>query len=271
MISKTHYFASLVLACISASPALAQDEEEEGRSGSSLQAVAETREYSDDLGSLRTLRIEYQNVSDAVTFTLAPAVGERRGPLGKDTSVGAGAVLDLKLTKGLYSRTSGFVSEDKPVFAKYDVAQDVLFNVTRTTVVTLGGRWVRHFGNQDLTYVNAGVRQYFKGGSLAYRYSRVDPEGVTDSYSAHLVNLTLNDGNGPGKTQLWGAYGDTNPDLFDPALTFSGHDYGFNLRRIQPVGGNLSLVGMVGYTSYDRPAGRISAVNVGLGARVDFD
>ena len=256
----------LLLACVTTAPAAAQS----AGHTSAIQAIAETKDYSDDLGSLRSVRIEYELDNDDLTLVISPALGQRRAPDMEATAVGLGGTLYLKLAEGLTTRTQVFLAEEKPVFVNRDIAQDLSFNLTSKTVATVGGRWATHFGDQELVYLNAGVRQYFKGGSVAYRYRRIDPDNG-DAFGSHLANLTINDPRGPGKTQLWLAYGETNPDIFDPALSFSGDDYGVTLRRVQPIGGGLSLIGTGGYASYDRPLGRVSATTFGVGFRLDVN
>ncbi len=255
-----------MLTVVVTSPVAAQTVDQ----SSALQLVAESRSYSDDLGSLKTVRLDYELDDDNLTLVISPAFGNRQSGDVDVSAVGLGGTLYLKLAKGLTTRTQVFLAEEKPVLVNRDLAQDVSFNIGRRTVTTLGLRWATYFGNQELVYLNGGVRHYFKGGSVAYRYSRIDPDSGK-AFSSHLVNLSLNDSNGPGKSQLWVAYGQTNPEIFDPALSFSGKDYGVSVRRVQPVGGGLSLVGLAGYASYDRPAGRVSATTFGLGIRFALD
>jgi YaiO family outer membrane protein len=256
----------ILLAFAVATPAAAQSDDQT----SVIQATAETRDYSDDLGSLRTVRIEYELDNEDLTLVISPALGQRRGPGTEVTAAGLGGTLYLKLVDGVTTRTQIFLAEEKPVFVNRDIAQDVSFNLKEKTVATLGGRWATHFDNQELVYFNAGLRQYFKGGAIAYRYSHINPSNG-EAFGSHLVNLTVNDPRGRGKTQVWLAYGQTNPDHFDPALSFSGDDYGVTVRRIQPIGGGFSLIGTGGYASYDRPLGRVLATTFGLGFRLDVN
>ncbi len=95
-----------------------------------------------------------------------------------------------------------------------------------------------------------------KGGSIAYRATWVDPEGGS-SFVAHLVNLTVNDGHGGGKTQLWLGAGASSLERTTLDGDFTGRDYSATLRRHQPIGGNLDLVQTGGVTSYARPYGRV--------------
>ena len=233
-------------------------------------ATGETQEFSDNGGSLRTATLEYKFVDADTTVVFTPAYGERRAPGVRESAAGLGAMIYHDWSSRISTRTSAFVAQDAPVFANYDFAQDVTLRVGDSTTVTLGGRYARFFGEQDVTFFSAGLRQYFRFGSMAYRLTRVDPEG-RDSYLAHLVNLTVNDPRGGGKTQLWLSLGEASISNAQVPNNFSGDDYGAVLRRVQPITDNFALVPLIGYTSYDRPTDRISAVNLGLGLEFDLD
>jgi YaiO family outer membrane protein len=234
------------------------------QSSQTVTATAETQEFSDDFGSLRTVTLEYKFVNDDTTVVFTPAVGERRAPGFKETAVGAGAAIYHDWSDIISSRTSAFVAENAPVFAQYDFAQDLTAKVGKNTTATIGGRYARYFGDQDVVFLSAGVRQYFRFGSVAYRLTRVDPEG-RDGYFAHLVNVSVKDPKGAGKTQLWLSAGEASISGAQVPDNLSGDDYAAVLQRVQPIGGNLALVPTLGYSSYDRPTERIAAVSLGLG------
>jgi len=240
------------------------------RTSHTVTATAETQEFSDDAGSLRTITLEYKLVNDDTTVLFTPQIGERRAPGVRATAVGGGVTLYHDWSDAVSTRTSGFIAEDDPVFAEYEFAQDVTLKVGDSTTVTVGGRLARYFGNQDVTFLSAGARQYFRFGSASYRLTHVDPEG-RDPYLAHLVNLVLNDPSGAGKTQLWLSLGEASISSVQVPNNFSGDDYGAVLRRVQPISDKFALVPSVGYTSYDRPGGRLGAVNVGLGLEFALD
>lgn len=247
--------------------AFAQDEG--GKNAQSVEAFAEQEAYSDGLGKLKSVSLEYKLVNDDTTVVFTPAVGERSVGAFSETAFGAGVAVYFKLSEGVSTRTYAAIAEDEPVFANRQLAQDVTFNATKDTTITVGGRWARYFGDRDVYFVSAGARHYFKGGSVSYRLSYVDPEG-RDGFLAHLVNLSLNDRDGRGKTQLWLGAGAASLDRPIDQPNFSGEDYSATLRRVQPLTGQLSLVGQVGITSFDRPAGRVEATNIGVGLRLDF-
>jgi YaiO family outer membrane protein len=233
-------------------------------------ASAETQEFSDGYGSMRTATLEYKLVTPDTTVVVSPRVGERRAVGVSESAVGGGVTVYHDWSDAISTRTSVSLSEDAPVFAQYDVAQDVTLKVADRTTLTLGGRFAQYFGNQDVTFLSAGVRQYFKFGSVAYRLSRVDPEG-RDSYLAHLVNIQVKDGTGNGRTSLWLSAGEASISPAQVPDNFSGDDYSAVLQRVQPITDRISLVPTIGYSSYDRPADRVDAISLGLGIALDID
>jgi YaiO family outer membrane protein len=259
-----HFTAGIAaFACLGAMPAAAQSD--------TVTASGETQEFSDGFGSLRTVQLEYKHVEADTTVVVTPTYGERRGAGAKETALGGGVQVYHDWSDAVSTRTALFVSEDAPVFAHYDVAQDVTVKVADRTPVTVGGRYARYFGGRDVATLSGGVRQYFSFGSLAYRASWVDPEG-RDGYLAHLVNLTVNDpGGGAGRTRLWLSAGEASLTTAQVPDNFSGDDYAAVVQRIQPITARLALVPTVGYSSYDRPAGRVDALSLGLGIALTVD
>lgn len=259
--------AASALAGIS-QPAFA-NENEAGGAAHSVQVFSEQEDYSDGLGKLKSVTLEYKFVDDGVTVVLSPAVGERSAPSFSETAFGAGASVYLNISDRVTTRTYVAAAEDEPVFAKRQIAQDVTVKTSDKTTLTVGGRWARYSGDRDVYYVSGTGRYYFSGGSVSYRLTYVDPEG-SDGFFAHLVNLSLNDGNGRGKTQLWLGAGSSSLDRAQAQIGFSGEDYSFSLRRFQPLSDEFSIIGQVGATSYDTPTGRITSTNLGVGLQLDF-
>lgn len=249
-------------------PAFANEDDTNGTTHS-VQVFAEQEDYSDNLGKLKSVTLEYKLVEDGVTVVLTPAIGERSTATFSETAFGAGASVYLKLSDKVSTRTFVAAAEDEPVFAKRQIAQDITFKTSSKTTFTVGGRWARYNGDRDVYYVSGTGRYYFKGGSVSYRLTYVEPE-ASDGFLAHLVNLSINDGNGRGKTQLWLGAGSASLDRAQAQIGFSGEDYSFTLRRLQPVSDQFSIVGQVGATSFDTPTGRITSTNVGVGLQLDF-
>ena len=224
---------------------------------------------SDDQGSLTTLRGTYKSVDDDTTIVLSPAIGWRETGALSDTAVSLAGTLYHEFSDDVSTRTHIAFAEDEPVFANRDIAQDITFRVLENTTATVGARWARYFGSQDVYFLSASARYYFERGSVSYRLSYVEPDG-SNSFLAHLVNIALNDADGSGKTQLWLSAGEASIDAAQLQNNFSGEDYGVFLRRLQPLTESVGLIGSVGFSSYDRPADRVTATSVGLGVEVDF-
>jgi YaiO family outer membrane protein len=265
---KQFYFSSQVAVLFALLPGTAfAASNGTGNDDAKLTASVETQEFSRHFGSLRTARIEYKDVFDGTTVLVTPTVGRRSSPTQNITSVGGGIEVYHNWNESVSTRTALFVSEDKPVFASLDVAQDISVRTGRRLVATVGARWAEYSGGDKVLFVSAGARRYFHGGSVAYRLTYTDPEG-RDGYFAHLINLTINDSKGKGKSQLWASVGSSSIERSQLERNFSENDYGALLRRVQPVSKNLSLQLSAGLTSYSNPAGRIWGKTIGLGIGV---
>lgn len=246
------------------------DESASQPASQSIRVEAETQDYSGDLGLLRSVRIEYKYDDGDTTVLFSPVVGERRVAGGSSTAFGAGGTVYHNWSDTISTRTETFIAEDKSVFANLEFGQEVTFKVAPSTTVTLGGRWARYSGGQDVVFFSLGARRYFRGGSVAYRLTRVAPTGLDASWG-HLINLTINDSHGAGKTQLWLSTGANELARSQLAGDFSGQDYSGMLKRTQPLTDKLSLIAGAGFSSYDRPGRRVSATNFELGLQLGID
>lgn len=264
---KTSYLtaAGVLLSCSSpfVSPAVAGPEPS-SPTPAAVTISVETQEFNRDFGNFRTARIEYKVVFETTTLVAAPVVGTRQSPDRRDTSVGGSLEVYQNWSPRVSTRTALFVSEGKQVFAKFDAAQDATFGIAKKVTATVGARWAEYANGDKVLFISGGARKYFKGGSLAYRATFTRPNG-RDGYLAHLGNLSLNDGRGRGKTQLWLSYGNSSIDRSQFEGDFNGHDFGGTIRRVQPLDRKLDLVLLAGMTSYDNPAGRVWGRTLGLG------
>jgi YaiO family outer membrane protein len=235
----------------------------------SIEVSGESQDFSKGYGSLRSVKLEYRIDFADTTVTFSPMAGERRASGNSVTGFGVAGQIYHDFSDTVSTRTRVSIAEDRPVFANLDFAQDVSVRIAGKTVATAGARWARYFGDQEVWFVSGGLRQYFKGGSVAYRLTWVKPEG-RDAFLAQLASLTINDGRGRGKTQLWLNYGGAS---FDRALDsiFTGKDYGGLVQRIQPIDRNVSLSLSAGLESYARPAGRVEGTKLGLGLQFSLD
>lgn len=255
--------AALVTTAATSTPAAADTQKQ------SVSASAETEDFSQDLGSLRSVKIEYKLDAEDTTVTFTPVVGERKSPAFSETSIGAGVAIYQTWSPALSTRTAVFISENDPVFAQYDVAHDFSAKVANNTVLTAGGRWARFFGKTDVYFASTGARQYFKRGSVAYRLSLIDPEG-RQPFLAHLVNLSLKDLRGAGQTRIWLSAGEASfsrPQLGDQ---FGGSDIGGTIQRVQPVTEKLALTLTAGLNRYGRPGEDVTSTTLGLGLTTTF-
>ena len=143
--------------------------------------------------------------------------------------------------------------------------------VAKNTAVTAGVRWAEYFGGREATFLSLGARQYFRGGSVAYRLTRTSADGQKAFY-AHLVNLTIKDGgDSDGKTQLWASTGAASLARAQFDASFSGKDRAFLIQRTQPISPSLALLISGGISSYAAPTGRFTGTNIGLGLTADLD
>ncbi|MGX7895913.1 YaiO family outer membrane beta-barrel protein [Tsuneonella sp. HG222] len=234
---------------------------------SSVRTSVESKDFSRDFGSVRSATIEYKAVLPDTAIVVTPTYGERSAPGQKDVAIGGRVAVYHDWLDGISTRTVAFVAEDAPVFANLDLAQDLTVKVLDNTTVTVGGRWARHFGDREVTFLSAGARQYFKRGSVAYRLSRVNPESG-QAFFSHLFNLSVNDARGKGKTQLWLGAGAASLERAPLETDFTGDDLSVLIQRVQPVSKNIALIGGAGISSYDRPATRIIATTVSLGVQL---
>jgi YaiO family outer membrane protein len=249
-----------LIALATATPALAAEKQ-------TVTLSAQSQDFDSGLGSQRTVTLEYAKVAGENTFVLAPMVGQRRAGGKSDTAVGFEGEVYHDWSKVVSTRTSGFVAENKTPFAQWSFGQDVSVTVASATSLTVGGRYARYFGNTDVAFVSAGVRRYFKRGSVAYRMTWTKPD-FRSGYLAHLVSATLNDASGEGKTQIWASYGAASLAPAQVPDSFRGKDLGLLLQRVQPVGSGIDVLIRAGVSRYDRPAGDVTATTVGLGLRL---
>lgn len=250
-------FAALLASA--ACPAIAQT-----GSGQTLTFVTETQQFDKGQGSLQTLSLEYKLKADKTTILVTPVVGWRENPALRESALGGSLTLYQDWTESLSTRTHAFVAQSKSPFAHVDLAQDVTVKAAKSTAVTLGGRYARYSGGQEVAFASVGARQYFRGGSIAYRLSWTKPN-TRGAFLSHLGSLTLSDKKGDGKTQLWISYGAASLATSQLPDTFRGKDYGAAVKRAQPLGKRFALHISAGFTSYDRPAARLTGVSAGLG------
>lgn len=258
-------FASLSLAIsLAAIPsAIAQTNQ-------SILASVESQDFSDHAGSLRTAMLEYKIDLGDTTVVVSPTVGQRRVAGNTQTAAGGGGAVYHDWSDRVSTRTQAFVAEEAPVFAHLDFAQDVTFKVAESTAVTTGARWAEFFGNREVTFLSLGARRYFKGGSIAYRLTRVNPDDRA-AFFGHMINLSISDGQGRGKTQVWASTGNSSLVRSQLEDSFTGKDRALLVQRTQPLTDKLALVASAGLASYARPGDRMYATTFGIGLMAAID
>lgn len=237
--------------------------------GQTILASTETQDFSRERGSLNWASIEYKLKTERTTVTLEPTYGERRAGGWRQSAAGVAGTIYHNWSSQVSTRTQIFAGENKPVFAHFDVAQDLTVKVAKSTTATVGGRWARYFGGQDVNFLSLGARRYFKSGSIGYRLTRVKQEGQSAFFS-HLLNFTINDGRGEGRTQVWLSTGAASLTRTPIDSQFAQQDFGALIRRIQPLSRGVKLLASGGYSSYAQPIGRIGAKKFGLGVSIDL-
>lgn len=236
----------------------------------SVTASAETQDFSDGRGSLRTGTLEYKIDLGDTTVVASPTIGTRRVAGASATATAMGGAVYHDWSDRFSTRTQAFVAEQEPVFAHLDFAQDVTVKVAENTTITAGARWAEFFADREVSFVSIGARRYFKGGSIAYRLTRVNPDN-RGAYFGHLVNLSVNDARGKGKTQLWLSTGAASATRLQLESNLAGKDRALMLRRTQPLNDRLALVASAGVSSYANPGNRVTSTTFGLGLSVAID
>ncbi|CAN5378831.1 YaiO family outer membrane beta-barrel protein [soil metagenome] len=224
----------------------------------------ESQDYDNGYGSLRSVKLEYRLDMGDTTVTFSTAGGERRTNGTSSRALQFGGAIYHDLSPSFSTRTAAYIAEDDPVFARYDLAQDFTVRLADKTTATIGGRWAQYFGGRDVYFLSGGLRRYFRGGSIAYRATYVIAEGQKDSLS-QLINLSINDASGRGKTLLWLNAGAATFDGARIDTGFSPKDFGGLVQRIQPLNRDFSLSLSAGMQSYARPAGRVTGTKLGMG------
>lgn len=192
------------------------------KSSTSVIAEAQIHDYSDQRGSLRTFTLEYRRDIGGSGIMVGPTWAEQRLGSTLRRSAGGKVAFDLQLTRNLTSRTQVSAASNPGIVPLFEVGQELGLQVHKGTVATFGIRYAR-FQGEDATFSSAGLRRYFKGGSIAYRLTRTAPERG-GAFFAHLANLAINDGSGTGRTQLWLAHGASADNRLPSGQTLSGRD-----------------------------------------------
>jgi YaiO family outer membrane protein len=217
--------------------------------------------YSGPFGSRRivngTTRVDLGKTS----LSLGVSQGTRKASGDRFNATRISATLVHDWSARLSTRTSASIANNQPVFVTRDFVQEVSYKPLPQTVLTVGGRYSRYFGGLDGTSWSVGAAQYFGGGMVGYRFSSYNVQHLGHT-TGHLVNFKVND---PlGSNQLWLGHGTALHDATWLATPEKGKFSSVELRRVQPIGGGVSLMLGVNRIWYNTD----NAKYHGTGARV---
>jgi YaiO family outer membrane protein len=208
---------------------------------SSGQVQLEYTDFSNGFGNRKVGTLEYDMDFGGTRMVLTAQQG-RREYVGSTFDATRGAVsVSHDWSERFYTRTAVSVSTNDPVFPTFDAQQEFNFRVTPELTLQAGARYVRYYGGRDAVSWQAGGTWYFRGGSVGYRYTGYDVEGLGTT-AGHTVTLRIDDpGRGRGFTQAWLGAGNNVQEYESLPQLFRGHYYSVALRRVQPLTELLAL------------------------------
>ena len=217
--------------------------------------------YSGPFGSRRIVNAKTSVDLGKTNLSLSISHGARKAGDVKFRGTRLSATVVHDWSSRISTRTSASIANNQPLFVNRELVQDISYKPLPKTVLTVGGKYSRYFGGVDAVSWSAGAAQYFRGGMVAYRFSSYNVQGLGNT-TGHLVNLKVND---PlGSNQLWLGHGTALHDASWLATPEKGKFSSAELRRVQPIGGGVSLMLGVNRIWYNTD----SAKYHGTGARV---
>jgi len=160
------------------------------------------------------------------------------------------------------TRTSAGFATSGQIFVKRELIQDLNFKLGGGTLLTAGGRYARYQDNIDAWSWSLGASQYFRGGYVGYRFSSFKFDQLGHAVG-HLVSARLND---PlGGNQLWLGRGTALHDADWQGPPEKGKYTQVEYRRLQPIGGGVSLSLGVKRNWYDTPTVKFHGTGVRFG------
>lgn len=204
--------------------------------------------YSGDYGSRRVVNGQTKVDFGKTKLAVEIAQGIRKAGGDKFEAKRLAASLVQEWTPRFSTRTSLGISGNQPVFVNRELGQEFSYKPFTQTVVTVGGRYARYFGDVEALSWSVGAAQYFDNASVSYRFSSYDVEHLGKT-SGHLVGAKLDDRY--GSNQLWLAHGTSLHDADWLATPEKGKFNSAELRRVQPIAGNVSAMVAVKRIGYD--------------------
>ena len=160
------------------------------------------------------------------------------------------------------TRTEASIASRNPVFVNRELIQDFSYKPLPQTVLTVGGRYARYATGLDTWSWSAGAAQYFPGGYVSYRFSSFDTEHLGHSVG-HLLSAKVTDPY--GATQAWVGHGTSLQEADSLIAPEKGRFTSVELRRLQPIGGGVSLSLGAKRTWFETPGDKYRGTGVHLG------
>lgn len=263
----TRSSALLLVAAFAAPLPAAAADTPGGSSRSSGQVLLEYTDFTGGFGNRKVGTLEYDLDFGGTHMVLTASQGQREYVGSTFNATRGGVAVTHDWSERFYTRTSASFATNDPVFPTVDVGQEFNFRVMPALTLHAGGRYVRYFGGRDALSWSAGGTYHFRGGSVGYRYTGYDVEGLGTT-AGHTVNVRVNDpGRGRGFTQVWFGIGDNVQEYEALPQQFRGDYRSIALRRVQPLTDLVSLNLGVTHNWYD--TGLVdyqgTTVRVGLG------
>jgi YaiO family outer membrane protein len=255
---KLHYYAPLALAFASSAHAAPLPD---------LKKIVasvdgEYLSYSGSFGSRRIVNAESRIDTGTTKLSLGLSQGSRKAGDDEFKATRVTVAVAHDWSSRLSTRTSASIASDRPVFVTRELIQDVSYKPTPTTVLTVGGRYARYWGDVDALSWSLGAAQYFPGGLISYRFSSFDVHHLGHSIG-HLVNLKLNDPY--GSNQLWLGHGTALHDAVWLTTPEKGKYSNVEYRRVQPIGGGVGLMVGVNHIWYEADSAKFHGTGVRVG------
>jgi YaiO family outer membrane protein len=217
--------------------------------------------YSGPFGSRRIVNAQTRIDTGGTTISLGLSQGARKagGDKFNATRLTAGVAHDW--TSRLSTRTSASIASNQPVFVTRELVQEVSYKPLSQTVLTVGGRYARYWGDVEALSWSLGAAQYFGGGMVSYRFTSFDVHHLGHT-TAHLASFKLQDPY--GSNQLWVGHGSALHDALWLQTPEKGNYTSVEYRRVQPIGGGVGLMVGVNRIWYKTDSNKYH----GTGARV---
>lgn len=240
-----------------------------GGTRSSGQVLLEYTDFSNSFGQRKVGTLEYDLDFGGTHMALTASQGQREYVGQTFNATRGGVAVTHDWSERFYTRTAVSVSTNDPVFPLVEAQQEFNFRVTPELVLQAGGRYSRYYGGRDAISWSAGATYYFRGGSVSYRYTGYDVEGLGTT-AGHTASIRLDDpGHGRGFTQAWFGAGNNVQEYEALPQLFRGHYYSVALRRVQPLTELLALNLGVTQAWYDTGLTKYEGTTVRLGLGIN--